>query len=338
VTCYTADALAHAAVPLFDHLPRALLARVPELSGPEGPGGSEEPRADCTRCVMAPASAAEDPGAPWAFAENLRCCTHHPALPNFLVGRILRRGGAGAARVHARLEELAGVSAWGIRPPRPAPRPIDLEQRFGRDPDLLCPFWIGGALACGIWTERTGSCRTWFCRHEQGLHGARRWWRRGDVLGALEARLGSFLVTEGGAGAGSPPPAPDAPVAALLAWYEQCATRVDRFDAADAARIDLDGLAPLRSELVALRVRPPDGLPEVLVPAVSAMHEEPGGVRIAGYSSYDAIVAPRAVLAFFGRLDGTRTWRQALTGAPELDESTVRELYRIGALEPPADR
>lgn len=321
---------------LAGHLPQTLLARVPELSGPEGPGDSEEPRADCTRCVMVPASAAEDPGPPWAFADDLRCCTHHPALPNFLVGRILRRGGAGAERVHVRLEERAGVSAWGIRPPRPSLRPIELEQRFGRDPGLRCPFWVGGALACGIWTDRTGSCRTWFCRHEQGLHGARRWWRRGDVLAALEARLGSFLVADGAA------PADGAPVAALLAWYEQCATRVDRFDAADAARIDrdgLDGLAPLRSELVTLRVRPPDALPEVLVPAVSAMHEEPGGVRIAGYSSYDAIVAPRAVLAFLGRLDGTRTWREALAASgPGLDERTVRELYRIGALEPLADR
>jgi hypothetical protein len=318
-------------VPLFDHLPRALLERVPELEGPGGPGGSEEPRADCTRCVMVPAGPAEDPGAPFAFGEHLRCCTHHPALPNFLVGRILRRGGAGAERVHARVAERAGVGAWGIRPPRPPLQPSELEQRFGRDPALLCPFWVGGALACGIWTERTGSCRTWFCRHEQGLHGATRWWRRGDVLAALEARLGSFLVTEGA------PPATDAPTTALLAWYEQCAARVDRFDAADAARIELDGLAPLRSQLVTLRARPPDALPEVLVPAVSAVHDEPGGVRVAGYSSYDALLAPRAVLAFLARLDGTRTWRQALAAsAPDLDETTVRELYRIGALEPPA--
>src|SRR5690606_13280506 len=135
-------------------------------------------------------------------------------------------GGAGVERVHTRLRERAGVSAWGIRPPRPAPRPLDLEQRFGRDPALRCPFWVGGALACGIWADRTGSCRTWFCRHEQGLHGASRWWRRGDVLAALESRLGAFLVTEAAEAAGSAggPPAAGAPIPALLAWYEQCAS------------------------------------------------------------------------------------------------------------------
>jgi hypothetical protein len=328
-------------VPRFDdlyrHLPAALRARVPELAGPEGPGHSEEPRADCTRCVMVPARAAEDPGAPWAFAGDLRCCTHHPALPNFLVGRILRRRDAGNERVRARLEERAGVSAWGIRPPRPPGRQplrpplrqIDLEQRFGRDPDLRCPFWVGGALACGIWDDRTGSCRTWFCRHEQGLHGARRWWRRGDVLAALEARLGSFFVAEGA------PPAEDAPLDALLAWYDWCAGRAERFDASDAARIDLGELEPLRSELVALRAPAAQALPEVLVPAVSALRDEVDGVRIAGYSSYDAIVLPRAVLAFLARLDGARTWREALAASPGLDEAAVRELYRIGALEPP---
>lgn len=316
-------------MPLFDQVPAALRARVPELSGPEGPGGSEEPRADCTHCVMSPASAAEDPGLPWAFADDLRCCTHHPSLPSYLVGRIMRRSGAGAERVRVRMEERTGVSAWGIRPPRPPMQPIDLEHRFGRDPALRCPYWVGGALACSIWDDRTASCRTWFCRHEEGLHGAERWWRRGDVLSAMERRLGDFLLAEGA------PPADDAPVGALLDWYDWCATRVDRFDAADAARIDLAGLEPLRSDLVTLRLPRSRALPAVLVPAVSNMRMEPGGVRIAGYSSYDAIMVPHAVLTFLGRLDGTRTWQEALAGLGHLDEAIVRELHRIGAIEAP---
>lgn len=162
------------------------------------------------------------------------------------------------------------------------------------------------------------------------MHGARRWWRRGDVLGALEVRLGDFLLAEGA------PPADDAPVDALLAWYDWCATRVDRFDEADAARIDLTGLEPLRSDLVTLRVPRPRALPAVLVPAVSDLRMEPAGVRIAGYSSFDSIVLPHAALTFLGRLDGTRTWQEALAGLPHLDEAMVRELHRIGAIEPPA--
>ena len=145
----------------------------------------------------------------------------------------------------------------------------------------------------------------------------------------MEKRLGDFLLAEGA------PPADDAPVDALLDWYGWCATRVDRFDAADAARIDLAGLEPLRSDLVTLRVPRARALPAVLVPAVSNMRVEPNGVRIAGYSSYDAIMVPHAALAFLGRLDGARTWQEALAGLGHMDETIVRELHRIGAIEAP---
>lgn len=312
-------------------MPAALLARVPELLSLEARAGGNEPRADCSRCVMVPARIEDDPGGSWAFAGDLRCCTHHPALPNYLAGHALRRGGASAERVRARLEDRAGVSAWGIRPPRPPVRPIELEQRFGRDPELRCPFWVGGALACGIWPERTGSCRTWFCKHEDGLAGAERWWRMGDVLGALEARLGDFCAAQG------IPPSGDAPIDALLDWYVWCAGRVDRFDAGDAERVDLEGLEAPRRDLVQLRARAPRTMPAVLVPAVSDLREDARGVRIAGYSTYDAILAPHAALAFLSRLDGARTWREALADTgPPMDEGLVRELFRIGAIEPRA--
>ncbi|WP_428264165.1 hypothetical protein [Haliangium sp.] len=351
---------------LLSYLPAAARARLrvldtftehegapaPDDAAPSGaaPGGGvslqtplqPEPRAACDRCVMVPVHPDRDPGAPWAFDDGLRCCTHHPAVPNFLVGRTLMRGGPGVERVRARLATPASVSAWGIR--APPDRPADthtLELRFGRDPDLLCPFWTGGALACGIWPERTASCRTWFCKHERGFDGAQRWWRLGDLLSALERALGRFCVDVGAA------PESDATTDQWLDWYRWCAARVDEFDHADAERLDLSSCEAPRQRLVALRVRP-RSMPAVLVPAISALHEHAGGVLIAGYSSYDAVLAPRAIFAFLALLDGTCPWREALArttrerpdpraaapGLAHLDEALIRELYRIGALEP----
>ncbi|ACY18998.1 hypothetical protein [Haliangium ochraceum] len=308
----------------IEHIPPALRARLPELDGLDE---NSEPRATCENCVMVARPPQRDPGSPWAFFDDLRCCTHHPALPNYLLGRALARQPA-AGLIRRRMDDRQGVSAWGIRPQQPPLSPAALEHRFGRDPALICPFWVGGQLACGIWYDRTASCRTWFCRHEEGHHGAQRWWRMGDVLSALEVRLGAYFVRIGDA------PADDAPIADLLAWYAWCAQRAARFDESDAAAIELAGLERVRGDLVRLRTPAERALPERLVPAVSGMQIEGESVRLAGYSSYDAALVPRATLAFLALLDGVRPWREALAQSdPAVDEDVVRALFRIGALE-----
>ena len=85
----------------------------------DGPLPSE-PEATCERCAMLPAE-----GAPAAerlyFPPEVKCCTYVPALPNFLVGRILADDdpalAAGRASVERRIDARLGVTPLGLEPP-----------------------------------------------------------------------------------------------------------------------------------------------------------------------------------------------------------------------------
>jgi hypothetical protein len=79
-------------------------------------------------------------------------------------------------------------------------------------------------------------------------------------------------------------------------------------------------------------------MPEVLVPAISEVLPLGDDVLLAGYSTFDAVRAPKTIFAFLARLDGTAPWRDALAAAavPGVDAALVAELRRIGALRDPA--
>ncbi len=327
---------------VWDHLPGSVRRAVPELDAGAAVG---EPRADCARCVMV-----HDAG-PWAFSPDTRCCTAHPTLASWLVGRALRRGGAGAALVRARLDEPAGITPLGVdAPPAIAARyRATIDVAFGRDATLRCPFWTGGEASCGVWLDRGATCRAWFCRHDAGLGGAVTWSRASFLAGALEDAIAAWCA-DGLAAAGVAAPVPGAPGATWAAWFEACAARADALDADDAAAAALTaGVAARRAELVQLRAgvaARPRGPGAVVVAAVSEVARAGGDVWLAGYSTFDPVRAPATVFELLGRLDG-RPWRAALAearaavvatgGDPAgLDDGLVASLHRVGALRDPA--
>jgi hypothetical protein len=332
----------------FAGLADALRRLVPEV---DGLAWREEERADCARCPMTEGHG--DPAHPWAFDPASKCCTAQPTLANFLVGRALRRGEPGRGRILARLAEPAGVGARGIEAPDDYDRRYveTIEVAFGRDQALRCPYWVGGEESCGVWLDRSAICRTWFCKHEAGVRGAVEWSELRMVLGAAEARLAARCVTDGIAAGREPVSARHAGAAASGAavtaeawvdWYLWCAAHVDELGDEVLAELGGSGLAQRRSDLVALTRRPRRALPELVVPAVRERAEAGDAVLLSGYSSFDAVRAPREVFAFLARLDGVRPWRQALaetlSDMPDaaLGEALVRELYRVGAVQSPA--
>ena len=233
----------------FDHLPAAVRRLLPELAEPPWPA---EARADCARCPMvAPPAEAR----PWSFAEATRCCTAHPSLANFLAGGALRRGGAGRDRVLARLARPDGVSPWGIDAPADYDRAIVAsgDHGFGRDPALRCPYWAGGAESCGVWRDRSAVCRTWYCKHDDGLRGAVEWSEVGTLLAEVESRLAKACIaaaaTEAAVVSATPEPA------SWAAWFEWCAAHVERLDDASVEAIATPALVVKRHDLVSLRRR-----------------------------------------------------------------------------------
>ncbi|HVS13311.1 MAG TPA: hypothetical protein VMV46_05280 [Thermoanaerobaculia bacterium] len=143
---------------------------------------SPERRATCERCAMcAPAgTTAPAAGTLASFRPDAKCCTYHPALPNFLVGALLADDdpalAEGRRRMLERIEQGIGVDPVGVAAPAPAQR---LHQHgapaFGRSTALLCPYFDRARGSCTIWRYREAVCATYYCKLEEGKDGAELW-------------------------------------------------------------------------------------------------------------------------------------------------------------------
>lgn len=158
------------------------------------------------------------------------------------------------------------------------------------------------------------------------------WSELGILVSEAEARVAQLVAARG------QPPAIDADVEAWAAWFTWCAAEVERLDADALAPLTTPAMTERRAALRAMRDRPARRLGPVLVPTISEFLHDGDRVWLTGYSTYDAVAAPRAVFALFARLDGQTPWAEALaavrteTGDPGLDEALIAELHRVGAL------
>ncbi|MCB9668797.1 MAG: hypothetical protein H6734_04940 [Alphaproteobacteria bacterium] len=296
----------------------------PELAALELP---EERASSCASCPMA--------GAP--FDPAVRCCTYHPSLPGFLVGRALRRADTGSERVLARLEDPDGRTGWGVRAPRAWQREYrrDREVAFGRRVSWRCPYWVEGPLSCSIWRDRNAVCRTWHCKHDDGLPGHRLWVVVRGLMHAVEDALARLCEARLGA------PDPDAPVEVWAGYYLACAELVDRLEAEDLLALEDPELLSLRARVREVHGALHGEVPDVVAPQVAEVREHPDGVELVGYSPWNPVVLPRSVFVLLAELDGERPWREALERAVAADPSVqagwVELLWRHGVVRRKSD-
>jgi hypothetical protein len=141
--------------------------------------------ADCSRCAMLAPPAARPTAESIHFDPVTRCCTYLPAMPNFVVGRILSRPGsspaAGRRSVEARVSRGPAVTPLGLgRPPAYVALYRSEKGSFGRNCALRCPHHLDSGF-CGIWENRPAVCATWFCKHVRGQR-SYRFWRTLEAL------------------------------------------------------------------------------------------------------------------------------------------------------------
>lgn len=163
----------------------------------------DESRATCGTCVMCigPGGAApEEPN----FLPGTKCCTYFPRLPSFNVGWILAddspEAAPGRERVVERVRGRLGATPLGVFP-GPGYRGRFDEARqsgeFGRRADLICPYLDGrDGGRCTIWRHREAVCSTFFCKHVDGVKGARLWSAVGGLLRAVERELVARCLVE----------------------------------------------------------------------------------------------------------------------------------------------
>ena len=325
-----------------------------------------EPLATCDACVML--AAPEAPVSAVFFDEVTKCCTYQPALPSFLVGQVLSDPTETRSRdlLLQRIAAREGVTPLGVDTPEPlrgAYEAVIRDGRFGRAPELACPHLLPGA-ACGIWRHRNATCATWFCKHDRAGTGARFWRRLRDLLALAEARLARWCVLEVGIG--------DVALASLMgitdaagdrvkepradpdrayrdrwgSWagreatfYEECAARVEALSWSDVLRIagsDADlGLRLVRHTRGALDQAAQAAQGTAL--RMGDVELDASGRVVRGYSEYDPLVLPEALVTALPLFDGRPTVEvlaELSARGLELDEALLGALVDFEVLVP----
>jgi hypothetical protein len=160
-------------VPAFYHsfLPQVFQLKIPP-----------EPFSDCFKCPMIAGSRDElsqDLSKP--FAPDTKCCTFTPRLPNYMAGAILSDYDPameeGKKRITEKIRSGEGIFPNGVYPTRKY-NELYLEKsrmEFGRNNELLCPYFVEGKYNCTIWKYREAICALWFCKHLAGRRGTEFW-------------------------------------------------------------------------------------------------------------------------------------------------------------------
>lgn len=163
----------------------------------------QESDATCDDCAMCVADDSKPAGTDLFFNLQTKCCTYIPALPNYLVGRILAdrdpNSASGRATVEARLRAGIAVTPLGLGQP-PSFQVLYGHSRdslFGQSRTLRCPHYLadeGGR--CGVWKHRASICATWYCKHVRGEVGMNFWRAMHQLLSAVEKCLTRWCVLE----------------------------------------------------------------------------------------------------------------------------------------------
>lgn len=338
-------------------------------------GAVPEPRATCERCAMCDhgeggAAAPARSGSEF-FRPELKCCTYHPSLPNFLVGAILADPDPamdeGKRRVRERIRRRMGVTPDWLAPPRKYRVLLEGGRvlGFGRSPVLVCPYLADGR--CSIWRHRESVCSTFFCKHAGGGKGKAFWMAMKHAMAHAEVTLARWAAREVFPGATEPaigrldltvedledrPPPDDEYASYWGGWvgreeelYLACHERVRGLDRERFA--ELVERTPRGEELLADLVIAHDALTrpaptEYLVLAPKLRKQVvPGGVAVRGYSGYDPMVLSDDLHAILSELrpdeKASATWdRIEREHGVRVPEELVTSLWLHEILVPPS--
>jgi hypothetical protein len=307
-----------------------------------GPLPREED-ATCDNCAMLSEDGEHHSSSEVFFNPQTKCCSYIPALPNYLVGRILSDDdpdfAKGRATLLERLRAGVNVTPLGIGQP-PSFELLYRESSatlFGRSRTLRCPHYMadeGGR--CGVWKHRASICATWYCKHVRGETGMLFWKALHQLLSAVEKGLARWCLLELEIGADalrhlSPPMVSSRQPKAIDAraldgmadpfemkklwgnwhgrveeFYQHCAHLVDALSWNEVRAIGgVEVNILVRLLLDAYGKLMSDEIPERLkTGAVRIVGLTKDGCRIISYSDYDPLDVPKRLVEVLGYFDG----------------------------------
>lgn len=159
-------------------LPRELLTFAPE-----------ETKATCDTCAM---SRPQHRGKTH-YRADLKCCTFHPFLPNYMVGALFLENSATEAHriFRDKIERREYALPLGLV--APVSYQVEFNHRhdgdFGQREDWLCPYYNKENQNCNVWRHRGVVCTTFFCKSSYGKTGLKFWEKLGNYLWYVELAL-----------------------------------------------------------------------------------------------------------------------------------------------------
>jgi hypothetical protein len=349
---------------LFPALYSPLLPRIFDRPRPR------EDKATCESCVMCPPAGAPPSEDVTYFRPDVKCCTYHPRIPNYLVGGLLADDGPeiqeGRRRMRERIRSRISITPYNVSPPRKLEvlRMASWRNTMGRSLMLRCPFYTVEDGNCTIWKYREIECTTFFCKYNAGADGENFWKALRSYMVHVERQLAEHAVNAIMPDYADPPsngmtleeledrpPAPKLYSALWKGWegreeefYIACYEHVqglgrERYDAivgGEALDQHTDELAS-RYRAIEAPV-----LPERLIPnPMMAARPIEGGVLAKTYSLYEPLLLTEGlydVIREFGAGETVAEVRARILRESGVDvpEDLVLSLYQMRVLVPPS--
>jgi Fe-S-cluster containining protein len=168
-----------------------------------------ESRATCDNCQMCDQGTVPAELRASYFRPDTKCCTYHPALPNYLVGAVLADARTeldeGKKRLRAQIAKGVGVSPQRLGPSKKWTLLYKsaVQSSFGRSRLLRCPY-LDEKERCSIWHHREAVCATFYCKFDGGAAGASFWKTLKAYLNVTEEALSVWAAKQVDASIGDP--------------------------------------------------------------------------------------------------------------------------------------
>jgi len=133
------------------------------------------------------------------FRPDYRCCTYHPAVPNYALGFALETS-LGRKPVEALIKNGYTLPEGSLHTPKEW---IDYladnkYEKFGKSEKVLCHLLDKDTGYCTIYAFRNSVCSTFFCQHDHGKKGEYFWEQTQALVGQVEAVLCQWALEQAG--------------------------------------------------------------------------------------------------------------------------------------------
>lgn len=147
---------------------------------------TEEKLATCLNCPKI----IED-----GFHPDIRCCTYHPRIPNFLLGLALENKDM-VPIIDQTIAEDFGTPEGMQQSSLQAIESLQqhAQNAFGRNEKVVCRFLDRESKLCKIYLYRHSVCSTFFCKYDLGKTGEEFWEKLQTLVSQIETALAQWCM------------------------------------------------------------------------------------------------------------------------------------------------